>query len=176
MRIETERLLLREFHSDDFTVLHELMSDPTVMEHVEELYDEDDTREFLDEYCIEEENALAVIDKASGKLIGCIQFPEGDDPEVRQMGWLLDKDFWGRGLAYEAAAALMSYGFMELKLHRIWAHTMDDIKAVGLMKKLGMTQEGLLRQHCKSTDGKKWRDRYYYGILREEYCKHMAEL
>ncbi|MCL1996672.1 MAG: GNAT family N-acetyltransferase [Defluviitaleaceae bacterium] len=173
MRIETERLVLREFTPEDFDVLHQLMSDPVVMENVEEAYTEEHTREHLEDYCIEKKNALAVVDKKTDVFIGCMQLTKGENLEVRQIGWVFGKDFWGKGFAYEAASKLMEYGFKEMKLHKIFASTMDGVKSSNLMKKLGMTQEGVLRLHTKSPDGNEWRDRYYYGILRDEYLANI---
>ena len=169
MKIETKRLILREFALDDLADLHEIFSDPIVMEHTEPPYDLAKTRQFLEEFCIEEKGAVAAVCKTKGKLIGYMLFNEHDEPEIYQIGWIFNKDFWGRGLAYEAAAALISHGFEDLKLHKIFARAEDAVKSVGLMKKLGMVCEGVFRKNDKSPDGTKWLDRHYYAILREDY-------
>lgn len=169
MKIETKNLMLRSFVLEDFVSLHEFLSDVSVMKFTEPAFDLEQTREFLEEFCIEEESALAVVEKSSGNVIGCMQFFEDTEPEVYQIGWIFNKDYWGQGFAYESASALMTYGFETLNLQRIYAQTMDPIKSVGLMKKLGMVKEGQLRNHNKSSDDNEWRDRFFYGILKEEY-------
>ena len=171
MRIETERLIIREFIKKDLNRLHEILSDPTVMEYVEEPFDRADTKEYLDGYCIEEKSGFAITRKADGNLIGLMQFPQFDDESelVHQIGWALHKDFWRQGFAYEAASAVISYGFRTLGLHRIFASTTDDLKSAGLLKKLGFVQEGCLRKHEMCNNSEVWRDRLYFGILRKEY-------
>jgi len=70
--------------------------------------------------------------------------------------------------AYEICNKLISYGFEDMKLHKICAEAIDEIKSVSLMKKLGMEFEGIQRKHTKSNEGI-WRDLYWYAILDEDY-------
>jgi len=61
----------------------------------------------------------AVVDKKDNRTIGrCGLCFRDNTPEV-ELGYLLDKAYWGRGLATEAARASLKYGFAELKLERI---------------------------------------------------------
>ncbi len=48
MIIETERLLLREYTSDDFDALHEIMSDTETMQHYPASFDESRTRRWIE--------------------------------------------------------------------------------------------------------------------------------
>ncbi|MCL1996671.1 MAG: GNAT family N-acetyltransferase [Defluviitaleaceae bacterium] len=165
MYIETERLILREFTLDDFTALHEILSDPITMEYVDDCLSEEETREYLEEYCIEDEGAFAVLDKTTGKLIGFVEFCGGDDdPELREIGWVFKKDFCGKDFEYESGTAIIDYAFTEMDTHRIFAKT-GDAEQSSLLKRLGMTQEAVLRQHDKALDGNGWRDIYCFGIL-----------
>ena len=54
--------------------------------------------------------------------------------------------------------------------HKILAETIDPVKSVGLMKKLGMQQEGVQRSQTKNRQGE-WTDLYLYGLLREDWAK-----
>lgn len=81
---------------------------------------------------------FALVEKQSGKVIGHIVFHEFDEPEIYELGWILGKEYWRRGYAYEISKALIDYGFWEMNLHRIVAETADPVKSLGLMKKLGM--------------------------------------
>jgi RimJ/RimL family protein N-acetyltransferase len=50
----------------------------------------------------------------------------------------------------------------------IFAETIDGIKSIGLMKKLGMSPEGVQREQTKDNSGE-WADLYLYGILQSEW-------
>ncbi|MFB5188719.1 GNAT family N-acetyltransferase [Alicyclobacillus fastidiosus] len=81
------------------------------------------------------------------------------------------KPFWGNGYATEAARRIVSYGFEELKLNRIWAAAfMRNPASSNVMKKVGMKQEGILKQHVVKWDHPE--DLGYYGILRDDYCRN----
>lgn len=60
----------------------------------------------------------------------------------------------------------MDYAFDKLDAHKIFAETIDGVKSVGLMKKLGMQLEGIQRSHVKDKDGH-WADLYLYGRIKE---------
>ncbi|MBQ5323087.1 MAG: GNAT family N-acetyltransferase, partial [Oscillospiraceae bacterium] len=88
------------------------------------------------------------------------------EPGVYEMGWVFNKEYWGKGLAYEACSALLNYGFAELGIHKVFAETVDGIKSVSLMQKLGMKCEGIQKSHTRDNNGK-WCDVYLYGKLNE---------
>lgn len=83
------------------------------------------------------------------------------------IGYIVHPDYWGQGVATEAATCLIDDGFNRLKLHRIWA-TCDsrNIASAKVLKKIGMQQEGRLRDHLRLNDG--WRDSLVFGILEDE--------
>ncbi|MDR2183792.1 MAG: GNAT family N-acetyltransferase [Clostridiales bacterium] len=174
MRLETGRMILRGFAESDLADLHEIFGDPVVMEHTEPPYDLEKTRGFLSDFCVAKRAAFAAVLKKSGKVIGYVLFREYDAPEIYQIGWIFNKDYWGRGYAFEICAALIAHAFEEMKLHKICAHATDAVKSVGMMKKLGMTQESLQRKHSRSRGGE-WLDLYGYAMLREDYLKGRRE-
>ncbi len=56
-----------------------------------------------------------------------------------EIGWRLLPDFWGRGLAHEAACSVLQYGFSVLKLPEIVAFTtVSNLPSQRLMQRLGM--------------------------------------
>jgi ribosomal-protein-alanine N-acetyltransferase len=83
---------------------------------------------------------------------------------------VLNRKFWRQGYATEVAQALLKFGFNQLKLHRIFA-TCDpeNIASAHVMEKIGMQQEGHIREH-KLAKGK-WRDSLLYAILDHEWMK-----
>jgi RimJ/RimL family protein N-acetyltransferase len=98
----------------------------------------------------------AIILKDGGPIIGAVGFapclaPFGvlpsfggtahRTPEVG-LFWALFPAVWGRGYATEAARAMVSYAFDDLRLGRIVATTENDnMRSLGVMRRLGMTIE-----------------------------------
>lgn len=57
-----------------------------------------------------------------------------------------DKSVWGKGLGKSASQAVLDYGFDQVNLHRIELQVLaNNVRAIHLYKKLGFTQEGILR-------------------------------
>lgn len=85
-----------------------------------------------------------------------------------ELGYVFHPDQGGRGLATEAAAALVNWGFTEFGLHRIYArcHGGNDASA-RLMARLGMRQEAC---HVESYLFRgEWADRLVFAILAREW-------
>ena len=91
-----------------------------------------------------------------------------DAPGIYELGWVLRRDCWGKGLAGEASRALLAHAFGALGAHKVIAQTEDVRRAVPLLERLGMVREGVQRRHALGRDGA-WKDIYWYGLLREEY-------
>ncbi|MCW3820445.1 GNAT family N-acetyltransferase [Micromonospora sp. DR5-3] len=90
-----------------------------------------------------------------------------------ELGYVFHPDHGGRGLATEAAAALLDWGFDELGLHRIYArcHGRNDASA-RLMARLGMRQEA---HHVQSYLFRgEWADQLVFAILADEWRSRAA--
>ena len=61
----------------------------------------------------------AAVDRASGLLIGRIGFWNPEGWPGLEVGWMLRRPYWGRGLATEGARAALTYGFTELRQTRL---------------------------------------------------------
>jgi RimJ/RimL family protein N-acetyltransferase len=132
----------------------------------------EDALVMVKEFCIgrDPKGAYAAVLKETDKVIGYVMFTSIDEPEIYEMGWIFNKDYWRSGYAFEACSRLVKYGFEDLVLHKICAEAIDSDKSVSLMKKLGMLLEGVQRNHAKANDGS-WRDLHWYAILHEDYCR-----
>lgn len=168
MRIETERTLLRYFLPTDLDGLHEILGDPRVMAQAEQAYSREKTQAFLMDFCLAQKRALAVCVKDSGKLIGYALCSDRLEPGVYELGWLFNRAYWRRGLAFESMAALIRHLFEHMGAHKVFAEAVDEVKSVPLMIKLGMKPEGIQRQHSRDNEGN-WRDLHFYGLLRSEF-------
>ena len=163
MNLETTNLKIRDFLSDDVEELYEILGDIEVMRYMEPAYDRNKTITFLNEFCIKEKGAFACIHKNDNKLIGYLLFNTIED-NVYEIGWAFNKKYWGKGYAYEACESVIKYAFDEIKVHKIFAETIDNKKSIGLMKKLGMNLEGVLKSHTLDNDCN-WCDVYMFGIV-----------
>ena len=169
MRIETSRLIIRDFNLEDAADLHDIFGDDETMENCEPAYDFEKTEKFLTSFCIGRKGAVAAVHKESNKVIGYILFNEADEG-VYEMGWIYNRSFWRQGYAYESCKAVMDYAFAELKAHKVFAEAIDTEKSVRLMQKLGMQLEGIQRSQTKDNHGN-WADLYFYGLLDEDWRK-----
>ncbi len=165
MKIATTRLIIRDYTPADWQDLLEIFSDPEVMKYCEPVYDAAGTRNAL-ELFIKKSIAYAVTLANTGKVIGHVLFAQLPDAAegIYEIGWFFNRAYWRRGYAFEAAQALIQYGFEQLKLHKITAETIDPVHSGALAQKLGMAWEGTFCSHIKAPNGR-WADLYWYGIL-----------
>ena len=167
MYIETSRMIIREFIPQDAADLYEIFGDAETMVNCEPVYDYEKTKKFLKSFCIDHHGAVAAVDKESGKMIGYILFNQLTEG-VYEMGWFYNRNYWRQGYAYESCKAVINYAFAERKAHKIFAETVDTVKSVNLMKKLGRQLEGIQRSQVKDHYGN-WTDLYLYGLLETEW-------
>lgn len=115
--------------------------------------------------------AFAIINNKTSQLIGMAELNIRDQRnKVGEVAYVVHPDFWGRGFASDAANQIISYGFLEHKLHRIFASCDPRNKgSERVMQKLGMKKEGQLRENLKLEDS--WRDSLIYSVLEHEFKK-----
>ena len=139
MRVETERLVIRDFLEKDYKDAFEYLSDIEVMEYIEPILTISQTKKFIQKYGIEEKMIFAVEEKHLGKVIGHIIFHEFNKPSEYELGWIFNGEFQGNGYAREASFALFEYGFNKLHLESILAETvLNNKKSISTITSLGM--------------------------------------
>jgi RimJ/RimL family protein N-acetyltransferase len=88
-----------------------------------------------------------------------------------EIGWTIHPAYQRQGYATEAAAALLHYGFAEMKLHRIIATCQpENVASYRVMEKIGMRREGHFQQ-CIYRGDDQWWDEYFYAMLAQEWFK-----
>jgi ribosomal-protein-alanine N-acetyltransferase len=176
--ILTPRIELRNFRPDDFAGVHAYASDPMVT-----LFTsfgpntEDETRAFLDAACKDasvqprQNHSLAAIDRESGALFaGCGLLGRGE--RVHEIGYVLNRDWWGQGFATEIVGALLAFGFGELSAHRIYARVAPENGASSrVLTRHGFRLEGHLRKECLVR--REWQDSLLYALLAEEVPRQL---
>ena len=93
-------------------------------------------------------SSWAVVDRASGRVIGDAGFgifaPTGDV----ELGYTLARDWWGRGYATEAASVCLAAGLAELSTPRIIALVDEENEAsLRVPKRIGMTRMETIQAH-----------------------------
>jgi RimJ/RimL family protein N-acetyltransferase len=143
--IETKRLLLRTYKTQDLETVYLLCSDPEV------------TQFFSTEYKVNREDILAslprrlkrwqtqgfgqfgVFEKKSNKLIGYCGMQYLEEKSEVEIYYGLFKEYWLKGLATEAAMAVLRFGFEELNLPQIVAVTHpENLSSHKVLQKIGM--------------------------------------
>ena len=177
-RIQTERLVLREFIMDDWFAVHQYGSGPDVMKGLMLLVNtEERSREFVKEmmaHQVEEPRNrydLAITLVATGEIIGSasirLVWPKQREAS---MGYVIRKDCWGLGYATEAGEEILRLGFKVLGAHRVFGTCdTENLGSVRVLEKIGMSREGIHRQAFWSDAHGSWRDTYYYAILEDDW-------
>ena len=121
--IETERLLLRPFRQTDLEDFYAYASVPGVGEMAGWPHHESrEGSQFILDMFIREDKTFAICLKETGKVIGSLgvenygmedKLTEFDGYRGREIGYVLAKDYWGRGLMPEAVRAVISYLFRD---------------------------------------------------------------
>ena len=166
VQIETERLLLRRFTPLDQDDLLAILGDEETMRFSEQAFSREQTNHFLLDFCVKQQNAFAAESRETGHVIGYLLFHE-TDPGIYEIGWFFNRQVWGNGYALESASALLRHAFSTLHAHKVVAETTDNVRSGKLMRRLGMTLEGVQRRQIRNQDGN-WVDLYLYGIFPRE--------
>lgn len=172
--IETARLRLRGWHSEDVEAFAAIVADREAMRHLHLPAAETAAQTIarLQRRWSDPGFAhWAVEERASGRLIGrlgLMHHPDWTlDPSNVEVGWSLRRSVWGHGLATEGAEAALGYGFERLNRNRIISIA-DPANAASLrvMEKLGMSPGGRAR----------WRgtDVVWYRLDRSEWLAPAA--
>ncbi len=176
LRIETERLVLREYKEEDWLPVHEYCKLPEVSQYmIWGPNSEENTREFIAHSIAQQiksprdQYEVAVVLKKTGIVVGGIGMRlKTERKKDADLGYCYNPQVWGQGIGTEAAAAMIDFGFGTLGLHRIWA-TCDSENpgSAGIMRKCGMSPEAHFRQD-ELIKGR-WRDSLLYAILEHEW-------
>lgn len=183
VKLETERLILRDFVEDDWHAVLAYSSDPLYLRYNDSIEGtEERVKEFIGWFLAQQKQdprikfQLAVMLKSNNVLIGnCgVRMDEVNSVEAN-IGYELDPKHWNNGYATEAAGAIVDFGFSRLGVHRIWADCIaENTGSAHVLEKLGMKLEGRFREH-KYFKGRWW-DTLIYAILADEWEAHKQSL
>ena len=101
-------MIIRRFEERDYEPLCRLLSDPEVMRYLEEPFDAQKALSFLMETGMSDEPRTYAVD-LEDEFIGYVIFHEYDESGM-EIGWVLFKEYWGKGIASELTDMLMEKG------------------------------------------------------------------
>ena len=143
--LETSRLYLRKIQKNDDILISEILQDIDVMYAWEHAFSNDEVADWINENRMRYEKDgygyWAVIHKMSERLIGvCGLLKEQADYEnYVGLGYIFNKDYWGRGYALESASACVDYAFHTLKVKELTAQIRpNNLPSRKVAEKLGM--------------------------------------
>jgi len=169
--METRRVVLRPCDDGDASALFAMYSDEQTMRYwsstpwtdpAEGLCKVARDREALDSGTA---FGLGIEERASGLLIGTCALHAFHHVNRRcEIGYLLSRSHWGRGLMSEALKPLLRHAFDVIGLHRIEADIdPDNVASARLLEALGFRAEGRLRERWLV--GGRFSDSQLYGLL-----------
>jgi ribosomal-protein-alanine N-acetyltransferase len=176
-KIETERLWLRMYRRAELETVYRLMTDrevtkffPTPPGHVIEREDVlASLPRRVERWRAQGFGQLGVFEKTCEKLIGYCGLQRLDKTPEVEIYYGFFKDFWGKGLATEAAKAFLRFGFEEIKLEKIVAVTQSkNFASQKVLLKIGLKQESESRRFYNA-------DLNYFSLLRARYKPDAAE-
>ncbi|MBD2518437.1 GNAT family N-acetyltransferase [Nostoc sp. FACHB-973] len=176
MKLETNRLLMREFVESDSQAVFAYQSNPLYLLYSHWTHrTENDVCEFIQMFITQQKEQprtkfqLAVVLKEENRLIGNCGIRINDSKlGEANIGYELNPEYWRQGYATEAAQAILKFGFEELKMHRIWSWCIaENIASFKVLEKIGMRREGHMQE--KELIKGKWYDSFIYAILETEW-------
>lgn len=184
--IHTKRLTLKKITESDAEDVFEYSSDPEVSKYL--LWYPHKNIEYTKEYLYRLKNDYRIGryydwgvyirgGENDGKMIGTCGFTSFDlYNNSAEVGYVLNRNFWGQELSSEALKAVIEFGFEKLLLHRIEAKfILDNVNSKKVMEKCQMTYEGVLRSSMMVKGD--YKDIGVCSILSEEYLmtKHKSK-
>ncbi len=111
----------------------------------------------------------AIADQETDALLGTVTLTGWDRTHRRaEIGFLLGRTHWGRGLASEAVRAALTFAFAEMALHRVEADVDPENGAsLALLARLGFREEGRLAERWFTFGS--WKDSVVLGLLRADF-------
>ncbi|WP_340537078.1 GNAT family N-acetyltransferase [Nocardioides sp. GXZ039] len=180
--IRTERLILRVAVDDDVAAVHGYRADPEVCRYLPfSPQSLDDVRAKMAIWranlAVDPDSdpdadwAITLLAEHDGVVVGdvMLRLRGGSKRSIAEIGYVFDPAHGGKGLATEAARAMVDLGFDHFGCHRVYAHLDPrNTASARVCQRLGMTQEAHLRRDWWDSRTDEFTDSAVYGLLRED--------
>lgn len=159
MILDTKRLYLREMDQGDFSSLCEILQDEKTMYAYEGAFSDGEMQQWLDRQLSRYQQwgfgLWAVVLKETGKMIGqCgLTMQPWKESEVLEIGYLLNRSYWHKGYAAEAAEACKKYAFDVLKAEEVCSIIRDtNTASQNVAVRNGMMRADSWTKHYRGVD------------------------
>lgn len=176
IKIETAGLILRPFEETDLDDFYEYAKVPGVCEAAGWKHHESkEESEGVLRSLIEGHRTFAIEEKESGKVIGSIGLGASPDiykdsgigENINDIGYLLAREYWGKGYSAEAVEGVLSYAFYVLHLDAVTCgHFAGNENSRSVIEKCGFK---FITQNKYTTQQGTEYDALYYALTHLEY-------
>jgi [ribosomal protein S5]-alanine N-acetyltransferase len=166
------RVAVRELEPGDLDAYHEMHADPGVLRHLPlSVHDRDAAARSLRNRLSERRRrprqgwTLAVVEADDPELAGVIRLGlDAADHRRYEVGFMVRRSRWGRGLASGALSLVLDLAFDELGAHRVWAvRAPDNPASARVLERCGMVEEGRLRHDLRVRG--RWVDSVVHAVI-----------
>jgi [ribosomal protein S5]-alanine N-acetyltransferase len=173
--LSTHRLTLRKIRLDDVPALLKHVNNKSISDQIINIpypYSEEDAiarmNFVLQGFKNKERYVFVITLKENDELIGEIGLHLDKENNSAQFGYWIAETFRGKGIATEATAAILAFGFQKLGLNKIYATHYPDNEASGkVMLNNKMIKEGELKDHYRINGA--YRSVIQYRLTKKEY-------
>ena len=179
IRLETDRLILRDYEPEDFDVYFRLKSDDRTMYYLQDIkcHSAEDARADFTEV-LEDMNSperkyyfLHMERKEDHQQVGSIGYTVTDRTpagKLVHLGYFTYPEFWGKGYTSEALGKVLEFAFTQDNVYRVTTGCLAENRgSERVMQKNGMIREAEHKEY-EWHDGK-MKDRLEYRLLKKEW-------
>lgn len=178
MKITGEKIYLKEgLAEENYPLLLKWFGDLEIMKYIGwvekglALKDIDDLKKFITQL---EDGVIFGIYSVDNEFIGYTSLSDFEGREECEFGiFILDRDYWGRGIGEDVTRLMLEYGFNELKMEKIILSTSEfHTKAIALYEKSGFKKTKLIPNDRTIFHSGEWvlSGTVEMEIRREEFC------
>jgi 8-oxo-dGTP diphosphatase len=148
--LRTKRILLRPLQAQDAPAFHRLINDWDICRKLPDApfpYPVDLAGEWIAAAAADREagsaQQFALVEAASGALIGCAGLRLARDGKSADLGYWLGRKYWRQGFGLEVATRLTSWGLAEMQINKVTATVAEDNEAsLTVLARAGFTETG----------------------------------
>jgi len=178
VELRTKRLTLRQWKAEDYPLFAKINADPETMKFYQRNLAENESIEMankLRDLISQRGWGLWAVEKLdSNEFIGFVGLhePVYDLPMTPcvEIGWRLDRQYWGNGYATEAAKAALRYAFEVIGLSEVYSFaSTGNTKSYAVMQRLNMFDTESNFEHPMFPEGHELSEHVLYKITKEQW-------
>ncbi len=139
---KTTRCVVRRMKPEDWNGLFNILSDKKVMRYIEQPFSEKQTKQFIEEAAMSDPPLVyAIVYEENQRLIGHLIFHPYEE-DIYEIGWILHRNYWGRGIATELTQAAIEYA-KEKRIKKLLIQCSPEQEAtIAIAQKFGFERIG----------------------------------